>query len=202
MAPRPCAIHLCHDAAARPGTKRRSIVLLSRHLRPYTTMLVATLIALTLIGSTTHPGFTGSAREVPDGASIASLQVPSPLRLVGRQRPSGVTQLALDAEAYDALKQVDEIVLTGFHLDGAIQVDLAVGRFDVFTADAQILAGSLQGDTALPKPDVVLLQGEIVGQPDSTVFSRSRLTGATEYFRPRAGRTSSPADSRVSAWPR
>ncbi len=143
---------------------------LRRHLRACAATAIATLIALTLIGSAAQPGSGGPSRAALNGASVARSVVPSPLRLVGPGQPGGVTQLALDLGSYAALKQIDETVLTGFHLEAATQVDLVVERFDVFASDAQILASSVDGDLPLPKPEVVLLRGAIVGQPESTVF--------------------------------
>ncbi len=147
-------------------------MILRRHLRACAATAVATLIAVTLTGSAAQPGAAAPARAALNGASVAPPvpAVPSPLRLVGPGQPGGLTRLALDPQAYAALKQIDETVLTGFHLDAATRVDLIVERFHVFTDDAQILASSIDGDLPLPKPEVVLLRGAIVGRPESTVF--------------------------------
>ena len=107
----------------------------------------------------------------------------SPLRVVGSTQQGAVTHLALDGGIYAGLKQAGAVVLADFPLDASRRVDLDLERFEVFTADARIVVGSPDGDVPVPRPDVVLLRGKIVGQPDSTVFlSNTGLVPGHEYF--------------------
>jgi hypothetical protein len=96
-------------------------------------------------------------------------RMPTPLRLA-EGGPAYATRLALDDGSYAQLREADEVVLTGFHLDAATRVDLALERFDVLTPDARIVVGTGAGRRAADRPDVVLLRGSIIGEPGSSVF--------------------------------
>ena len=69
----------------------------------------------------------------------------------------------------------DEIQVKNFPLSRGRSVDLALKRFDVFTTDAEIVTASLDGngqivELSTTRPDVVLLRGFIIDEPESQVF--------------------------------
>ena len=100
----------------------------------------------------------------------AATTIASPLVVHTNQDRGPATALALDAGAYAALPEAGQVTINGFPLDRETRVDLALERFEILAADARIVAGTASGDVDLPRPDVVLLRGFVVGMPGSTVL--------------------------------
>jgi hypothetical protein len=96
--------------------------------------------------------------------------LPTPLRIAETPRTDFATALALDGEAYAELRRTPQAIVTGFPLDADTRVDLALERFEIFAPDARIVRASGNVEVPMPRPDVVLLRGTVVDQPDSSVF--------------------------------
>ena len=94
----------------------------------------------------------------------------SPLRIAASQIGEVVTSLSLDDVAYRNLKAQAEVRITGFSLGVERKVDLDLKRIDAFTPGARIVLVTAGGEIPLPKPDVLLLAGTVVGRADSSVF--------------------------------
>lgn len=107
--------------------------------------------------------------EAQTGVRSAGV-VASPLRPVEMQAGKAVTRLSLDAAAYREVESLDHVVLTDFVLGPDQRVDLELSRVEVFADDARVVLAMPQGDVRLPRPDVVLLSGQVGGQPNSLVF--------------------------------
>ncbi|MHC4217698.1 MAG: hypothetical protein ACYSU7_04495, partial [Planctomycetota bacterium] len=101
---------------------------------------------------------------------VATLSIRSPLVVTDSPRPDFATAVTLDNAVYDRLGRSRQVVVGGFPLDETTRVGLALERFDVFAPDARIVRAAATGEQPMPRPDVVLLRGTIVGQPESTVF--------------------------------
>lgn len=98
------------------------------------------------------------------------LVVKTPLRLSAEQSDETIQHVTFDAATYRQLQPVDHVVLSEFPLGLARTVDLELHRVEVFTSDAQIVAGTVTGDIPLPRPDVVILGGHVKGSPGSLAF--------------------------------
>jgi hypothetical protein len=122
-------------------------------------------------------------------AAVAGAETfPTPLRATGSPTPGFATALALQPEVYAQLRQARQIVVTGFPLDEATRVDLALERFEVLAPDARIVRASARGEAPMARPDVVLLRGAVVGQPGSSVFLGLSPHGTNGLIRTAAGR--------------
>ena len=111
----------------------------------------------------------GSA-TAKDETEDLRVQLDSPLRVAALQEDDLVTSMTFDAGDYARLKSLDRVLMTGFSVGRARSVDLDLRRVEVFSADAQVVLGSLQGDVPVGRPDVVLLSGHVAGDPDSLAF--------------------------------
>ena len=128
---------------------------------------------------------------VPCGWADALATAPriaTPLLVTDAPHPEYATPLTLDGGTYARLSRERQVVVTGFPLDGATLVDLALERFEVFSPDAQIVRASARGEEQMERPDVVLLGGEVVGEPGSTVFLGLSPHGTNGVIRSAAGR--------------
>jgi len=94
----------------------------------------------------------------------------SPLRVSLVQQGGHGVRLNLDGEAYRRIKDSDAVTLTQFPLSANRRVDLQLRRVEVFTPDAQIVAGSPAGDAPLARPDVTILHGSVQNEPGSSVY--------------------------------
>jgi hypothetical protein len=105
----------------------------------------------------------------------------SPLVVVEAGVAGGVAdRLVLDMDVYDQLRDAGHVTLLGFDLAGVF-VDLDVERFDVFAADAEVIVASAGGQEHVDRPDVVLLRGEVDGEPGSSVFLGLGPNGSNGY---------------------
>ena len=94
----------------------------------------------------------------------------SPLRVSMVQQGGHGVRLNLDGEAYLRIKDSDAVTLTQFPLSANRSVDLELRRVEVFTPDAQLVAGSLAGDAPLARPNVAILHGSVKNEPGSSVY--------------------------------
>lgn len=102
----------------------------------------------------------------------------SPLVLAGQTDALGVTPLRLDLDRYTALKGAEGLLVQGLPLDDGRSVDLRLEPFEVLTPDAQIVVGSGDSQRLLPRPDVLLLSGEVVSREGSHVYLALAPTGS------------------------
>ncbi|MHC5008097.1 MAG: hypothetical protein ACYTGF_12140, partial [Planctomycetota bacterium] len=115
-------------------------------------------------------------------------RIPTPLAVTNAPQAEYVTALALDGVTYARLSRERQVVVTGFPLDKVTRVDLALERFEVFSPDARIVMASAHGEVEMPRPDVVLLGGEVVGEPGSMVFLGLSPHGTNGVIRSAGGR--------------
>jgi hypothetical protein len=106
----------------------------------------------------------GSANAVADQVAFES-PLHNPQAAEG-----GWLTLEWNQEAYEALRSSDRFSMQQFPLADGLRVDLELQRFDVLAADARIVVVDENGERDLPRPDVLLFRGRIVGEPDSKVF--------------------------------
>ncbi len=97
------------------------------------------------------------------------LRVSTPLERLAAPATAVISPLQFDAGVYAQLRQAGDAVIAGFPL-GAEAADLEVSRFDIFAPGARVVLGSAEGDTDLPRPDVVLLRGTVRGAAGSRVY--------------------------------
>ena len=79
----------------------------------------------------------------------------------------GASQMSLESLAQVQIG--DHVRIEDFQVPNA-QLDLELDRFEVLTADAELVVGVNGQMRALPRPDVVLLSGIVAGDSDSRVF--------------------------------
>ena len=104
-------------------------------------------------------------------AATAELVVSdSPLRVIDGDSDAVTTRLVLDRQKYEELKSADSALLRDFPLSETRSVDLIVDRIEVFAPDARVVLATERGDVPVERPDVLLLGGEVLGEPGSTVF--------------------------------
>jgi len=102
--------------------------------------------------------------------SAATPLWPSPLRLGVQPAESIGTHLTLDAAALEPLRLSDPFVLTGFPLDATRTLELDLHRVEAFAPDAVLVVKADGGQRLVPRPDVLLLSGQVVGTGDSWAF--------------------------------
>jgi hypothetical protein len=66
--------------------------------------------------------------------------------------------------------QRDSVFLTDFALTDGASVDLQLHRVEIFAPDAILVLATQAGDVPMAAPEVAMLSGQIVGQPESRVF--------------------------------
>ena len=104
-------------------------------------------------------------------AAFAQPATESPLRALPARADEPFTRASLDLAALDHLRALGaRVVIENIPLPGAQSVDIEAEVFDVLTPDAAIVLADAQGEQALPRPDVLLYRGHVVGDPDSRVF--------------------------------
>lgn len=109
-------------------------------------------LIIAVIGAASHASATQPA------------QIDSPLVQVGAE--GALTMLALDEGAYQAMRELESIQITGFVLEPGFEVTLDVEQFDIVGEDSLIVAG----DDVIPRPDQILLRGTVLQYADSKVF--------------------------------
>jgi len=109
--------------------------------------------------------------------SAAQAPLASPLRLSASPRALNGTgvRVSLDQAAFDAIKSRSQAFVHGFPLEQDRLVDLDLHRVDVFAPDAAIVVARLDAsgrvvERPLPRPDVTLLAGQVIGDPESRAF--------------------------------
>jgi hypothetical protein len=90
------------------------------------------------------------------------------------ERFSGIA-LTINRDMVTDILVDDEIQIKNFPLSRVRSVDLALKRFDVFTTDAEVVVASINShgqivELSTTRPDVVLLRGFIIDEPESQVF--------------------------------
>ncbi|MCP4247312.1 MAG: hypothetical protein GY778_09720, partial [bacterium] len=93
-----------------------------------------------------------------------------------------MTPLTLDVARYEQAKAVDSFVLSGFALDARQRVDLDLRRVHILSPDARLVVGTATGDVPMEAPDLLLLSGTVIGQPDSWVFLSLTPHGSNGYL--------------------
>jgi hypothetical protein len=106
--------------------------------------------------------------------------------------PGLMLPLALDLDAYRQVKALERVHLVGVALDLQRSVDLEVERFEILAPDATLIVA--EGDphephveAPMPRPDMVLLRGRIVGQPQSAVYLSLSPHGSHGFLRLEVG---------------
>ncbi|MDX9912022.1 MAG: M12 family metallo-peptidase [Phycisphaerales bacterium] len=95
--------------------------------------------------------------------------VPTPLE-AGEMAPNfPALHLSLNDGALDAWRGIESGVIVGFPVGEGRTVDLDLHRVDAFMPDAQLILVDENGEHAMPRPDVTILSGTIVGDPSSLV---------------------------------
>lgn len=103
-------------------------------------------------------------------AQTTRRQLASPLHVAARAVEASITPLSLDPQSYRALVGQPQVRLTNFALDATTRVELDLKPVEVFTPGARIVLMTARGEVLLPKPDVLVLVGTVVGHADSSVF--------------------------------
>jgi hypothetical protein len=103
----------------------------------------------------------------------------SPLRPVEGGIPGLVRAVQLDPVLYAQVKDTNEVLISGFPLGDDRAVDLRLERFEILAPDAQILDGA----QPMPRPDLVLLRGEVADGLDSQVFLALSPLGCNGFIR-------------------
>lgn len=97
--------------------------------------------------------------------------VMSPLRVdASRQVGPVATALSFDRSMYDVIDHAKLVHMRAFPIDGTTTVDLDLETFDVMAPNVTRVRGTAEGDVTSPDPEIVLLRGEVVGEPDSWVY--------------------------------
>ncbi|MCE7968404.1 MAG: hypothetical protein DYG94_06625 [Leptolyngbya sp. PLA3] len=106
------------------------------------------------------------------GTSIAlgGPQISSPLSVDAAKSNAVMTALTLDEAGYQLLRRAGSVTLTDFVLAPGATVALELTRREVFSADARLVSVTDQGEVEMPRPDVTLFGGNVLGEDDSTVF--------------------------------
>ncbi|MCP3906339.1 MAG: hypothetical protein GY715_22180 [Planctomycetes bacterium] len=76
----------------------------------------------------------------------------------------------VDHRRFQGLEVGAAVDIASFELAAGRTVDLLLERFDVFAPGAKVVVGGPDGDREIALPDVVLLRGEVAGEPGSRVF--------------------------------
>lgn len=135
------------------------------------------------IGTCIKAGAFACAAVVLAAQVAAEERRMSPLRVKGPTNGNGVTALTFDADAYEALRGAESFVLTQVPLTDRRLVDVEARRVEAFTEDAVIVVGGAEGESAVERPDVIVLSGSVVGAPESHVtlgFSAHGCNGIIE----------------------
>ncbi len=93
-----------------------------------------------------------------------------PFTLEAQHLGGVVVQLQPNSDQVQALKSNDHVRLLQLPLEDGLSVTLDLRRFDVFTPDARIVRGTVNGDEPIARPDVALFGGRVVGHARSSAF--------------------------------
>jgi len=111
------------------------------------------------------------------------VEKPSPLVASPVASSSEVAELTFDAAAYQAVKSADRVTLRAFQASPTSRFDLELERKEVLAHNAQIVLGTPEGDTPMPRPDVAIYRGRIAGDADSKVFMSFSPFGSNGFIR-------------------
>ena len=96
--------------------------------------------------------------------------VKSPLSVDAVQTRDFFTRLTFNAMDFKAVRGREHVRLARFPLTAGMHVDLDLARMEIFRPDARLVLATPEGEVRLPRPDVVLLSGKVVDEPESDVF--------------------------------
>ncbi|MFI4898699.1 MAG: PA14 domain-containing protein [Phycisphaerales bacterium JB059] len=102
-----------------------------------------------------------------------TLSLGASLALARPERPNAPTASNADLLRFDSLRNTptgERVRIDGFRLTGGETVGLDLQRIELLTPDARLVLGTPLGETDLPRPDVVLLSGRVIGDDRSTVY--------------------------------
>lgn len=102
--------------------------------------------------------------------ALAGPQIRSPLSVDAAHSSAVMTALSLDEAGYQALRAAGSVTLTDFVLAPGATVALELTQREVYAANARLLSVTDAGEVEMPRPDVTLFGGKVLGEEDSTVF--------------------------------
>lgn len=103
-------------------------------------------------------------------AAFAGPQISSPLSVDAAHSTAVMTALTLDPAGFQTLRQTGSVTLTDFVLAPGATVALELTRREVFGTSTRLVSMTDQGQVEMPRPDVTLFGGSVLGEVDSTVF--------------------------------
>lgn len=112
--------------------------------------------------------------------ALAAPELSSPLVPVAGGTEHAAT-FRLDASGYQALLGMDSVVLNDFVLADGVQVNLRLSRREAFSADAQLVVMTDEGEVLVEKPEMAMFGGYVDGDPESTVFLAFSPFGVEGY---------------------
>lgn len=105
-------------------------------------------------------------------ASAAAAQIQTaPLEVEGSE---------LEHRAVRAVTQGQRVLVEDLQVPGGI-VDLDLRRISILTDDAQLVLGTKDGFSELPRPEVVMLSGNVVGDPEGRAYIAISLYGTNGF---------------------
>lgn len=135
---------------------------------------------------------TGVSLAFSGEAKAESPVLRSPLRLSAGRQLGTITAVKFDAASYEALRPVQDVVISEFAMPDGRQVNLELEQFDIFSPDARIVVGGAGGlpenDIAMERPDVLLFHGRVAGDASSRVYLAFSPFGTNGYISTSEGR--------------
>ncbi len=102
-------------------------------------------------------------------ASAAQREIDSPLK-VQSDAIQGCVQTKLDTNLFRNLKNQRQVTIRAFPVSRSTYLDLNLRRIDVFAPGAKLVVVTPNGEQTLPRPDVTIFAGTVVGDAESDVF--------------------------------
>ncbi len=102
--------------------------------------------------------------------AFAGPQISSPLSVDAASSTAVMTALTLDEAGYQALRQAGSVTLNDFVLAPGATVALELTQRDAYATNARLFNVTDQGEVEMPRPEVTLFGGKVLGEEDSTVF--------------------------------
>jgi hypothetical protein len=110
-----------------------------------------------------------SAGGLPSAHGGVAVNVPSPITMDKGETLEMGTALNLEADSYWKLRRYQSVRLVDFPLSETERVDLVLEQFHLATPETRIVAGTDEGDIAIPAPEIMLFRGVVSGRPQSRV---------------------------------
>jgi len=140
-------------------------------------------------------------------AAVASASGSTPLEVspfsLVQQKAAGIGQiLSFSWAAMGDLRGAGHVMIRDFPIAPSTNVDLSLETFQVFDAATEFLTVTKSGETRVSPPDVVLLRGQIEGEPASQVFLGLSVHGINGYIEssgPTYILSSGPTDGNLAA---